>query len=68
MEEVQYTAPSDYEHQIVSTESAECECGASHDEGHALWGGKLAPDEMGGYEPIETVTNLHSVEVEYRHT
>jgi hypothetical protein len=66
MEDIIQAETDDYEHRIVSIESADCECGSSHDEGDALWGGVVAPDTIDGRDPYETVASLHSVEVEYR--
>jgi hypothetical protein len=63
MEELKAT--DEYEHQLVVVEGGDCKCGSHHEEGHALWGGRLHPDEM-PVNAFETVRGIHSVGVEYR--
>jgi hypothetical protein len=57
----------EYDHRIVATETADCKCGGTHDEGDVLFGSKVPLDRLeeemrGG--PMETVESLHSVEAE----
>ena len=66
MDEIIQAGIGEYEHRIVSTESADCECGSSHDEGDALWGSVVAPDAIEERDPFEIVSSHHSVEVEHR--
>lgn len=57
----------DYEHRIVAVETSECECGATHEQGDALFGSKVPFDrleEAGHDGAMETVESIHSVEAE----
>lgn len=68
MEDIEFKDPNKYEYQIVSTEKHDCECGKTHDEGDAIWGGIIHPENISGsVDPMETVTGIHSAPVEIRH-
>lgn len=67
--EILNSHPSDFPHRIEAAEATDdCKCGGEHDEGDALWGGKVHPDEVaeaGGRDQFDVVRDLHDVEVEY---
>jgi len=64
---VELSTPDKFPHHIVAAEATDdCACNASHEEGDALWGGKIDPREYDtiGFEQVE---DIHDIEVEYEH-